>query len=304
MTSNGQFSKEWRDLTFSDNFIFCKVMRKKELCKEFVEILLDIKIDHLEYINSEQTLDNFYNYRGIRMDVYLKDSDRVFDLEMQTGNYGDLLFRARFYQSSIDTSCLKHKARFVDLPESYIVFICREDPFNSGLPKYTVRKIFEENNTYRINDKTHCMFYNSSAYEKEENPKIKEILEFIYKFTPTDTFTKKLESETTATKADPIMEKEFMFFYDILEEEKERAREIGIKEGIEEGIKEGIKEGKKAGIEEGLAAGRQKGRDEGIDYGIKQKLSQIVNFMRTNNRSDEEIALILGEPLDVIEAVN
>lgn len=30
----GQFSKKWEDLNFSDNYIFCKVMRNESLCKE------------------------------------------------------------------------------------------------------------------------------------------------------------------------------------------------------------------------------------------------------------------------------
>ena len=38
------FSKPWEELTFTDNFIFCKVMEDESLCKELLETLLDIKI--------------------------------------------------------------------------------------------------------------------------------------------------------------------------------------------------------------------------------------------------------------------
>lgn len=62
----GQFSKPWEELNISDNFIFCKVMHNKELCKEMLEILLGIKVQDIEYIKSEHPLDDYYKTRGIR----------------------------------------------------------------------------------------------------------------------------------------------------------------------------------------------------------------------------------------------
>ena len=43
----GQFSKKWEDLNFSDNYIFCKVMRNESLCKEMLQILLDLKVEKI-----------------------------------------------------------------------------------------------------------------------------------------------------------------------------------------------------------------------------------------------------------------
>ena len=91
MKQYGQFSKPWQELNFSDNYIFCKVMQNPELCKKLLEILLDFRIDKIEYSNTEQTLENNYNTRGIRMDVYVKDSNKIYDLEMQSGDYEDIL---------------------------------------------------------------------------------------------------------------------------------------------------------------------------------------------------------------------
>ena len=39
-------NKIWENLTIADNFIFQKVMRKKRLCKRFIEKILHIKIRH------------------------------------------------------------------------------------------------------------------------------------------------------------------------------------------------------------------------------------------------------------------
>ena len=53
---------------------------------------------------AENPIENFYDSRGIRIDVYVKDSGRIFNIEIQTGNYDDLILRARYYLSSSDVS--------------------------------------------------------------------------------------------------------------------------------------------------------------------------------------------------------
>ena len=53
---------------------------------------------------AENPIENFYAPRGIRIDVYVKDSGRIFNIEIQTGNYDDLILRARYYLSSSDVA--------------------------------------------------------------------------------------------------------------------------------------------------------------------------------------------------------
>ena len=48
---------------------------------------------------AENPIENLYDPRGIRLDVYVKDSGRIFNIEIQTGNYDDLILRARYYLS-------------------------------------------------------------------------------------------------------------------------------------------------------------------------------------------------------------
>ncbi|MDY3756495.1 MAG: PD-(D/E)XK nuclease family transposase [Treponema sp.] len=53
------------------------------------------------------------NAKGIIMDVYLKDENKVINVEMQISNHGDLPRRARYYQAAadIDTSSLDGELR-------------------------------------------------------------------------------------------------------------------------------------------------------------------------------------------------
>ena len=126
--------KKFENLKFTDHYMFEKVLQNHEICKELLERLLKIKIDHLEYPEIEKTISPYYETRGVRLDVYLKDSDKIFDIELQNSIDIDLPLRTRFYQSMVDTDNLLKGQHYSELPQSYVIFICNYDPFNSDLP--------------------------------------------------------------------------------------------------------------------------------------------------------------------------
>ncbi|MBR5867668.1 MAG: PD-(D/E)XK nuclease family transposase, partial [Spirochaetaceae bacterium] len=120
--------KKFDDLTFTDHYMFEKVLQNKDICKELLERLLKIKIERLEYPEIEKTISPYYDSKGIRLDVYVKDCDKVFDIELQ--NSPDLLgLRTRYYQSMLDADNLIKGEHFSELPQSFIIFICTQDPF-------------------------------------------------------------------------------------------------------------------------------------------------------------------------------
>ena len=50
--------KEWEEASLSNNFIFCRVMSENlDLCKEFLEMLLNIQIESISLAQPEKTLD-------------------------------------------------------------------------------------------------------------------------------------------------------------------------------------------------------------------------------------------------------
>ena len=241
----GQFSKPWSELTFSDNYIFCKVMLNEDLCKKFIEILLGITVSRIEYLNTENQIENYYEGRGIRMDVFVKDSERVFNLEMQSGDYDSLLLRARYYQSATDVATTKRRTKFKNLKESFIVFICVDDPFGLNIPVYTKKTSFAETELIPYDDKTHIVFYNASAYGRiTENSELRSVLRFVYENTPQSDFTNRLEVSSNDAKARSEWEDDYMFFQDILEDEIEKARDAGLEQGFEEGLEQGMETGK------------------------------------------------------------
>ena len=226
----------YEKIEFTNDFMFRRVMEDPKICKRMLEILLDIKIDHIENLTPEFTLQNVYNGRGVRLDVYLKDSTRVFDVEMQTSVKGDEGLRARYYQSEMDMKILKRGESYRKLKESYVIFLCTKDPFGEGLPIYTFKNLCIQDNSIKLDDRAFKYFFNASAADKIQNNKeVKDLLSYISTNVPQSAFTKEIEEEVEASSNDAEWRKGLMTFEMILEEKKEEGFAQGIEKGREEG---------------------------------------------------------------------
>ena len=186
--------KPIEELTFTDNFMFCHAMKNEELCKELLEKLLHIKIDHIVYPELEKELTAYYESKSVRLDVYVKDSDKIYDIEMQNQQSNFLPLRTRYYQSMIDADNLLKGENYSDLKESFIIFICTFDPFNAELPCYTFKNICKEDTTIELKDKTSKIIFNSTSYEKEKDVDIRKFLKYIKTQEATDDFTNRLNT--------------------------------------------------------------------------------------------------------------
>ena len=160
--------KEWEEASLSNNFIFCKVMSENlDICKEFLEMLLNIQIESISLAQPEKTLDVDFFAKGIRLDVFVKDeTDRSYDIEMQVIGKKHLPLRARYYQSVLDISSLHAGEDYECLAESYVIFLCLEDIFHKGLPIYTFKSVCTEDRELFLNDKTTKVFCNALKYDK------------------------------------------------------------------------------------------------------------------------------------------
>ena len=68
--------EKWEQATIANNFIFYKVMRNNpDVCKELLEILLKIEIDHID-MRCEETIETDFGSKGIRLDVYAKTKQK------------------------------------------------------------------------------------------------------------------------------------------------------------------------------------------------------------------------------------
>ena len=206
--------KSFDELTFADDGMFQKVMQNAELSAELVERLLGVRVKQVEYPELEKAIEPYYTSKGVRLDVYLKDEDRAIDVELQSYPQKALGKRMRYYQSMVDCDCLMKGQPYTKLKESYILFICKFDPFHdetkSGLPRYTFRNICVEENSVNLDDKCVKVVYNASAYKSVEDPKVRALLRFIQTDEPgEDDFSKRLSEFVAKVKENEKFRKEF-----------------------------------------------------------------------------------------------
>ena len=203
--------EKWNELTICNDFIFGKVMRNTELCKELLEIILNIPIDRVEFPEEQKTIDISGDGRGVRLDVYVKDGkNTVYDIEMQTAQKEGLAKRTRYYQGMIDLALLEKGAKFKDLNKSYIIFICTFDAFKKGRSVYTFENTCREVKSLLLGDETQKISLNAKGANESSSPKLRAFLQYIAGNESDDAFVRKLDAAVQKAKSNKEWRREYM----------------------------------------------------------------------------------------------
>ena len=215
--------KPWNELKITDDYIFCKVMQNESICRQMLELLLNIKIDRLEYVHNQYAIAPDYGSHSIRLDVYVRDSNKIYDIEIQTTDKHNLEKRVRYYQALMDIDQLERSMDYRHLKESYVIFICTFDPFNHDSLIYTVKQNFLERPDKSYDDNTRKVFYNLNASElKREDSRLGTFLRYLITNDPEDVFTKQISKEVESVKHSTKWRKEYMTVGEWIREEVEK----------------------------------------------------------------------------------
>ncbi len=221
--------KPFEDLTFHDDFMFGIVMQDKEICREALECMLGMKIARVEYAEPQRVLDPLYTAHGIRLDVYVQDSDRVYDVEIQNRDLHDLGKRTRYYQSMLDTDALLKGEDYGGLKESIIIFLCRFDPYKKGIPCYTIRRKCEEDGSVEVGDAATVHVLNCREYAKVKDPNLRAFMKYVQTDKAESDFTRRLREMVEAQKSIEGTKKLYFSWslhdYDVRNEGREEGRE-------------------------------------------------------------------------------
>ncbi len=193
--------EKWEQATLANNFIFYKVMRHHpDACKYLIEMLLNIKIEKME-MHSEEVIDIDHDSKSIRLDVFVKDTGKMYDIEMQTTDTKDLPKRSRYYQALMDLDTLKTGQLYKDLKDSHVIFICLEDIYKNGLPIYTFEYICTEDGKTKLNDRALKHFFIAETCAKMiENKEARSFFEFLISNKATSSYTSDLDKYVTDAK--------------------------------------------------------------------------------------------------------
>ncbi|MDY6031109.1 MAG: Rpn family recombination-promoting nuclease/putative transposase [Treponemataceae bacterium] len=193
--------EKWERATLANNFIFYKVMRHHpDACKHLLEMLLNIKIENME-ISNEEVIDVDYDAKAIRLDVFVKDTNQMFDIEIQVTNTRELPERARYYQGLMDLDTLKSGQHYKDLNDSHVIFICMENVFDNDLPVSTFENICIEDVETKLNDRAYKHFFIAPTCAKMiEDEETRDFFEFLISNTAKSDFTSELKDYVADAK--------------------------------------------------------------------------------------------------------
>ena len=279
--------KPIEELTFADDFMFGRVMQNPEICKGLLERLLEIKIEKVEYPTLQKSISPHYKSKGVRLDVYVQDSNRVFDIEIQNFLDENLPKRTRYYQSMMDIDLLLKGNNYTQLKESFVIFVCKEDFFGENMPCYFFTNTCRDKPDLQLGDKSYKVIFNASAFENEKNLEKKSILEYIIDKKSTSEFTTKLDTLVEQTKLNEIFKGDYMA-WGLAEFDAEQR---GKKEGYSAGVSDGIQQGLQQGISQGIQQGEYKAKIETAKNLLAMGLS-IENICKATDLSIEEVNLI------------
>ena len=148
--------------------IFMRNVFKQRECLEYV---LQVIMEKQDLRVIDQIIQKDYKNmqgRSAVMDCVARDSEgKQFDVEIQQDNEGASPKRARYHSGLMDMNTLNPGQDFDELPESYVIFITRDDTLGYGLPIYHIdRQIKELNEAFQ--DEAHIIYVNSRKQDDTE----------------------------------------------------------------------------------------------------------------------------------------
>ena len=150
------------------NDVFMRNVFKKRECTEYV---LQVIMNKKGLKITDQVLQKDYKNlqgRSAVLDCVARDDDgRQMNVEIQQENEGASPKRARYHSGLMDMNTLNSGQNFDALPESYVIFITRDDVLGYGLQIYHVnRKIEEVSEDFK--DEAHIIYVNSKIQDDTE----------------------------------------------------------------------------------------------------------------------------------------
>ena len=247
MLSEEELQEKWESLTFTDNFIFSHVMHDENICRQVVELILGVRIGKIHYLSAQDEHKTDPDSMRIIMDVFLRDENRIITVEMQTGHKKELPKRSRYYQSVADVSTTPTGAKYRNLPDNILIFICTFDPFNRNIPRYTFQYTCDEDPELKLQDGSLRIFLNTTATQLSAlDQKLQAFYHYLQKGVAESDLTQIISNSITTLKNNSLERRHYMTWAIKMAD----ARYDGYDEGFEKGITTGREEGISIGLEQ------------------------------------------------------
>ncbi len=228
-----------KNLTIMSDVFMRNVFKKRE-CTEYV---LQVIMGRKDLKVLDQVLQKDYKNlqgRSAILDCVVRDADgSQFNVEIQQDTEGASPKRARYHSGLMDMNTLNAGQDFEELPETYVIFITRDDVLGYDLPIYHIGRKIEEIGA-EFKDESYIIYVNSGCQDDTELGRL------MHDFHCKD--AEDMHSEILAKRV-----------YEL--KETQEGVDFMCRE-MDEIYNEGAERGRVQGIAEGLAAGELKAKKE------------------------------------------
>ena len=228
---------EWESLTIANDFVFCKAMLDEGLCRDVLEAVLGIPIDHVEHVERQHVIDAGPGAKSVRLDVYVRDgSGAVFDVEMQVTGDPGLPRRARYYHAQMATEQLERGASYRDLPRAFSIFFCLFDPFGRGRRVYSFESRCEQDLGLALADGAKTVFLAATSPRDGALPEaLNSLLDYIAGGAASGDLPERMDGRVRDVIGSSEWRREYMLLEWRDQDNVEKGRRLGREEGLAEG---------------------------------------------------------------------
>lgn len=240
-------NKPYEQLSIRDPFMFGKISSDPRNAEIILSSLLarDISLDiatmehHIQLLSSK---------KYVKLDLFAIDEDGTnYDAEMQNKSKNpdrqkELPKRSRYYQCMLDGDILDTGIDYLDMNNSYIIFICDFDPFDAGLYQYTFVHMCKEDAKIELNDGANIIFFNLAADANSAPESTRNMLQYFSSGAINDNSTKIIDTAVSTAREKEEWRQEYMLTYVHDKDVYNEGHAEGIAEGHAEGLAEGIEQ--------------------------------------------------------------
>ena len=220
-----------QELTLMSDAFMRNVLKVKECAEYVLRVILEKDDLTVTDVIVQQDNKNLQG-RSAVLDCVARDKDgRRFNVEVQQENEGASPERARYHSGLLDANTLNPGEDFTKLPESFVIFITRNDVLGAGLPIYHIDRKIEETGC-SFGDRSHIIYVTASI--QQEDTELGRLMHDFHCKRADDMYSKVLADRVRALKETPKG-------VDNMCRELEKIYREGRAEGIAEGIVASIK---------------------------------------------------------------
>ena len=186
-----------KELTIMNDIFMRNVLKKQECVEYILRTIMEMKnlqiLDHIV----QKDYKNLQGRSAILDCVARDDKDKRYNVEIQQEAEGASPKRARYHSGLLDMNTLNPGQDYEELPNSYVIFITRDDVLGEGLPIYHADRVIREIGE-TFGDGSHIIYVNSSI--QDENTALGRLMHDLYCKNADEMYSEVLAQRVTELK--------------------------------------------------------------------------------------------------------